>query len=262
MASTGSPLTGRGSIPCARSRSSTPTRPGSSSASSASSSSASAPIVATPAATSRTSRLGPDAGQRANRQPGQERRLPAPRHDGDPAGLSGVRRDLRDDLAGGDAQRAREPHALAHRELHQLGLLARVAVGQHEVALVDPDLLDHRRHLVHERPHPRATTRGTSLWSGRTNITLRAAAAGLGARHRRADAVPAGLVARRGHDAAAVRVAADDHGLAPQPRISVELHRREECVEVEMRDHECNLARSGARSGRGGSRRPVHYGWS
>src|SRR5206468_785583 len=67
-------------------------------------------------------------------------------------------------------------------------------------------------------------------------------------------AVAARLIARRRHDTPPVRVASHDNGFPPQRRIAVELHRREEGVQVEVRDHECNLARSGARSGRG--RRP------
>ena len=232
-------------------RSSTPTRPGSSSASRASSSSASAPIVATPAADE--PHLAPWAPPRAACAPPATPGTPPPRRRGTTviaARLSGVRRDLRDDLAGRDAQRAREPHPLAHGQLHELGLLARVAVGQHEVALVDPDLLDHRRHLAHERPHP-----ARPLPVGLCGRAARTPPAGSGGGPRRSTS-PSGCRSGAPRSSPSPRRRARRgcrrrHGLAPQPRVPVELHRREECVEVEMRDHECNLTRSGARSGRG-----------
>ena len=65
----------------------------------------------------------------------------------------------------------------------------------------------------------------------------RAAPVGLGGAHRRADAEPAGLVAGRGDDAAAARIAADDERLAAQLGPVELLDGGEERVEVEVRDH-------------------------
>jgi len=101
---------------------------------------------------------------------------------------------------------------------------------------------------VHERPHAGRPLPVRAV-IGPDEDDARAAAASLGARHRRADPVPARFIAGRGDDAAAVGVAADDDGLPAQAGITVELHGGEEGVEVEVRDHECNLARSGATFG-------------
>src|SRR2546423_778811 len=58
----------------------------------------------------------------------------------------------------------------------------------------------------------------------------------LGAAHRREDPVLACDVVRRGDDAAAVRVAADDERLLLELRLLQLLDRREERVEIEVRD--------------------------
>ena len=112
--------------------------------------------------------LGPHPGQRAHGSGARNAASPPGGTYGDPARLARVRGDLRDHLAGRDAERAREPHPLAHAQLDQRRLLARVAVGQHQVALVDPDLLDHRRHARDERPDlPRPVPVGRGGRAGR-----------------------------------------------------------------------------------------------
>jgi proteasome accessory factor C len=65
---------------------------------------------------------------------------------------------------------------------------------------------------------------------------VRAAPQRLGRAHRRADAVPARLVARRRHHTPPARVAADDDRLAAKLRALELFDRREERVEVEVRD--------------------------
>ena len=236
IASAGSAATGRGSMPRARRRSSSPTRPGRSAARRPSSSSASRPIVVTPASASRALSLGADAGQRPHGQRRQERGLAARGHDRDPARLAGVRADLGHHLAGRDPERAREPQALAHGQLDQGGLLAGVALGQHQVALVDAHLLDHRGQARDQRPHPpRPVPVGAVV--GRQEHHLGTAAAGLGAAHGRADAVLARLVAGRRHHPAPGRIAAHDHRPPAQLGVPVQLDRRKEGIEVEMRDH-------------------------
>ena len=105
----------RGSIPCARSRSSGPSEPGRSARSSAS-----------PRAGERADRVDagrskprfgtwPDAREEADRERGEESRLRSRRDDRDSAGLSAVRGDLADDLRRSDAERAREARRRARR---------------------------------------------------------------------------------------------------------------------------------------------------
>ena len=93
-----------------------------------------------------------------------------------PPGLRASEPILATTLQVADAERAREPHALAHGELHQRRLLARIALGEHEVALVDPDLLHHRRDALRRATTPAATTRGRC--GGRAAGTRRAGSGG------------------------------------------------------------------------------------
>ena len=182
-----------------------------------------------------------DPGQQADRERREERGLAAGPHDRQPAGLAPVGGDLGDDLRAREPERARELRARADHGLHRLGERARVVEGRRdlaevEVALVDPGLLDRRHDLAHERPDLAASTRGRATCRGRTNVTVRAAAQRLGARHRREDAVAPRRVVRGRDDAAAVRVAADDERPPAQLGALELLHGGEEGVQVEVRD--------------------------
>ena len=193
------------------------------------------------------SRRRAGARRRAGRSPAaragqrrEERRLAPRPDDGQSAGLVPVGRDLRDDLRGRDAERAREPRPRAHDGLHGLGERAGVVEGgrdlaEIEVALVDPGLLDGRHDVAHDRPHL-ARVLAVERHPRPHEDRLRAAAQGLRAGHRRDDAEAPRDVVRRRDDAAPVRVAADDERHASELGALQLLDRREERVEVEMRD--------------------------
>ena len=154
-----------------------------------------------------------------------------------PPGLCAVGGHLGHHLAGGDAQRARQPHALPHRAPHGVGGLGRALVGQLQVALVQAEHLDGRRHRAHQLPH--AARPLAVVGDVRTHEDhLGAAAQRLRAAHRRADAERPGGVAGRRHDAAPVRIAAHHHRPPAQLRTAVDLHRGEERVDVEVGDHQ------------------------
>jgi hypothetical protein len=128
----------------------------------------------------------------------------------------------------------------ADGRLHGLGHGARPAeVRRHlthvQVALVEPCALDLRHHLAHCTPH-RLRVLLVEPVARAQEHGLRAAAKGLGARHRGVDPVPARDVVRRRDDAAPVRVAADHERPGAQLRVLKLLHGREERVQVEVRD--------------------------
>ena len=159
--------------------------PGSTCRSSASPSAASSPIVSTPAASEPRRGARPDPRQHPDRERREERRLAPGPDDRQPAGLAAVGGDLRDDLRGRDAERAREPRARPHDRPHRLGERARVVEGgrdlaEIEIALVDPRLLDRRARCRARSTRPRASTRGRATSRGRTKT-----ASGSGAAPRR-----------------------------------------------------------------------------
>ena len=230
----------RGSIPSARSRSSGPIVPGSTTRSSASLSAASSPTVFTPAAREPQLGLRADAGQRPHRERRQEARLGPGRHDGDPAGLAPVGGDLADDLRRRDAERARERRRGAHGRLHRLGHRPGAGEGRDdgaeiEVALVDADLLDARHDLADRAPDGLRVLPVERMARAHED-DLGAAAERLGGAHRRPDPEPPGDVVRGRDDAAALRVAADDERPRAQRRVLQLLDGGEERVEVEMRE--------------------------
>ena len=152
-------------MPCARSRSSRPTWPGSSARRSRSVSAASAPTVVTPAAASRASARGPTPGSARTGNGARNAASVPGRHDGDPAGLAPVGRDLRDDLRRRDAERAGEARRRAHGGLHRLGDRAGAAKSaatrrEVEVALVEPGALDAAARPRARPPRRPASTRG------------------------------------------------------------------------------------------------------
>ena len=227
-------------MPRARSRSSGPSFPGSSMRSFASSSAARSPIVSTPDAPQALFRPRAHARQPAHVERREKPGLPPRGHNREAARLAAVARDLGDDLAAGDAQRAGKARRAAHRRLYRLRNRARPAeVGGHladvEVALVHPGSLDRRHHLAHRGPDRLRVLRVEPL-ARRDEDRLRATAECLRARHRRVDPEPARHVVGRRHHPAAVRVAADDERLLPQLGLLELLHRSKERVEVEVRD--------------------------
>ena len=231
-------------MPRARSRSRRPTFPGSSRRRSASSRAASCPIVSSPAARSRCSDLGPDAGELAHVERREKRRFPPRRHDEQPARLPQVARHLGDDLARRDTERAREARRAAHCRLHGLGHTpcleeVRGDVGHVEVALVDAGALDRRHDMPHRVPDG-ARIVAVQRVSGRDEDRMRAAALRLGTAHRRVDAEAPRLVVRGCNDAAALRVASDDQRLPAQRRVLQLLDGCEEGIEIEMRDDHRN----------------------
>ena len=116
-----------------------------------------APIVSIPAATSRSSARGPTPGRSRIGNGARNAASRPGRTTVRPPGLAAVGRDLRDDLRGRDAERAREPRPRPHDGAHRLGERARVVerrrdLAEVEVALVDPGLLDRRHDLADRRP--------------------------------------------------------------------------------------------------------------
>ncbi len=233
---------GRGSIPRARSRRSGPSFPGSSRrrVSSAQSGQVADRLDRRGAEALLGARA--DSGKAAHREGSEKHRLAARGHDGQAAGLAPVARDLRDDLAGGDAERAGEARGPAHRGLHCLGDGPRAAevrchLADVQVALVHAGALDGRHDLPHRVPD-RARVLPVEPVTRPQEDRLRAAAQRLGARHRRVDPEAARRVVGRRHHPAPVRVAADDERLLAQLRRLELLHRGEERVQVEVgEDH-------------------------
>ena len=107
--------------------------------------------------------------------------------------------------------------------------------GDVEERLVDRDRLDLRREPAKDG-HDVARRLLVAPAVDRQEHAVRAAPDRLAQRHRRVDAEPARLVARRRHDPAAARVAADDDRLAAQLRAVALLDGREERVEVDVED--------------------------
>ena len=184
-----------------------------------------------------------DARQLADVERREELGLTAQRNDGDPAGLAPVARDLRDDLAARDPERARQVRRASHGGLDRLGESpGREEVGrlvaQVEVALVDPGLLDDRRDLADRRPDaPRELA--VAVVARTDEHRARAAAPRLRAAHRGVDAEAARDVVRGRDDPAALRVAADDERLRAQARVVEFLDGGEEGIQVDVRDDHC-----------------------
>ena len=149
----------RGSIPRARSRSSRPDLArGARRAARRPRATASPPIVAMPAAASRSSARGPTPGRTRVGERREEPGLPSRGHDRDPARLAAVRGDLAHDLRRRDAERARQRRGAADRDLHRLRQASRArrttssTAAEVEVALVEPGALDARHDLADRRP--------------------------------------------------------------------------------------------------------------
>ena len=155
-----------------------------------------------------------DTRQHPDRERREERRLAARPDDGQAAWLAAVGGDLRDQLRGRDAERARQPRPRPDDGAHGLGQGARVVerrrdLAEVEIALVDPRLFDGGYDLADDRPHlPRVLAVDRHARANEHGVGQRRSASA----HDIADtiAVPPRDVVRRRDHAAAVRVAADD----------------------------------------------------
>src|SRR5581483_4961928 len=160
--------------------------------------------------------------------------------DGEPAGLPPVGGDLRNDLAGCDAERARERGGAADGRLDRLGHAPGGEevvrdLTQVQVALVQPRALDGRDDLADRGPDGLRVL-AVERVAGPYEDGVGTAAERLPAAHRRVDAEGAGDVVRGRNHAAAVRVAAHDQRRAAEARILELLDRGVERIQVEVRD--------------------------
>ncbi len=207
-------------------------------------------------ACSRASDFGPDARQRAQRQRRQERRLGARGHHGH-AGR----------LARGPRRSWRRPSTCRSRTRPRARSRSRITLLQAAQVLGAPSATSRRpcpsdrgsprrcrpartagQRSPTRRPHARASGGGRRPWSGRTKTACGTAPAGLGGAHRRAHAELPRLVARGGHHAAAVGVAADDERQAGELRALQHLDGGEEGVEVEVGDDPAHRGRQATRA--------------
>ena len=165
-----------------------------------------------PAARRRSSDRGPTPG-RTRTSNGARKAASRPADDDDAAGLTPVARDLRDHLARRCRASTRAPSRRApppapprrptappgrRRRPRRAGGSPRRARSARRSA------------RPRARPPRPSARRPVARVARAEEDGLRTAAARLGAAHRRVDAEPARLVVRGRHDAAAVRVAADD----------------------------------------------------
>ena len=123
------------------------------------------PASRSPSARSRSSVRGPIPGSSRSVERREESGLAARAHDRHPSRLAPVARDLRDDLRGADAERARERSGAAHGRLHRLGDDAGVRkvgadLASVEEALVEPRALDGGHDAAHGLPDGAASSRG------------------------------------------------------------------------------------------------------
>ena len=165
----------------------------------------------------------------------EELELAVGRDEEQPVGLGDRARDLGEELRAGDADRDRQADPLEHLAPQTDRDLGRGARDSSEAAdveerLVDRQPFDQRGRVGEDLEHRLARFR-VRLHARRHDDGARAEQARLAAAHRGVDAEGLRLVARGEHDPAA-----DDHGLAPQPRIVALLDRCEERVEVGMQD--------------------------
>jgi hypothetical protein len=174
---------------------------------------------------------GPHPPEPLDREAVEKRELELGRHDQQAVGFGHAARDLGEELGSGDADRDREPDALADVEAQprrDLEGRARDAFQPADVEerLVDRQALHQRRRVVEDREDRLARLR-VGRHPGLDHDRVRAQPAGLRTTHCRADAVRLGLVAGREHDPGA-----DDDGPPAQPGVVALLDRRVERVEV------------------------------
>ena len=160
-------------------------------------------------------------------------------HDGQSVGLAAVARDLRHVLGGGDADGDREArgfeHGAAHRLAHRLRPAEELLASGHvDECLVEAQWLDERRE-VPEGPHDGLRDRLIAREPRREHDRVRASPPGDGHRHRAADSIRSGLVARGGYHAARSGPP-DQQRLAAKLRPVELLDRREERVHVRVQD--------------------------
>ena len=192
-----------------------------------------------------------DARQDAGRERREEARLATGRDDGDAAGLATVGRDLAHDLRRRHAEGAGERRRAAHSDLHRLRDPPRLRKGpdhrfEVEVALVEARALQAGNDLRDRRPHGlRVLTVERMSWAEEDD--LGAAPERLRGAHRGADPEAARDVVRGRDDTAPARVAADDERPRAKGRILELLDRREEGVEIEVREDRHGSAKATVR---------------
>jgi hypothetical protein len=196
----------------------------------------------------------PDAPQPLDRERVEECQLAVRRHDEQAVRLGDGARHLGEVLGPGHPHGDGQADPLANltpQPGRDLGRRAREPPhpAHVEERLVDREALDERRGLVEQLEHRLARV-GVGRHAGLDHDRARAEPAGLGAAHRRADAVGLRLVARREHDAPA-----DDDRAAAKPRFVPLLDGRIERVQVGVQDrylsgHEHMFARRSDESAR------------
>ena len=180
-------------------------------------------------------RLRADSGNQRGRRGGEPGTRLLAREDHESRRLLGVRGDLGDELVGADPDGARQLCALSdlrHQPAHR-----GVREGERrevEVGLVESHHLDALRRGANH-PHELARTLAVGREVGLDEDRFRAEPTGARSGHRRADPVPACLVARRGDHRAWSR-SGDHHRLAEQLRAPRALDRDVEGVDVEVGD--------------------------
>ena len=209
----------------------------------AASSAASSPIVVTPSLASVSSILGPTPQSRRTGSGARKAASVAGSDHRQAVGLAHVGGDLGHELGARDADRGGELRLVADRLLEVAadrlaGAERPLAAGRVEERLVDRDRLDAVAEALQDRHDARGLAR-VALHVGVQIDAFRAAAPRLGDRHRARDAEAPRLVGRGRDDAApasALRVGADDHGLAAQLGPVALLDRRVERVHVDVQD--------------------------
>ncbi len=149
------------------------------------------------------------------------------------------RRELGEELVGGDPDRAAELELVTHVGANALGDLRALAeqaqgAGDVEERLVERQGFDQGRVSTEDLVDLRADLR-VQLVVARQEHRVGAAAAGDRRRERRVHSVPARLVRRRGHHAT-VAGSADDDRLPREFRPPPQLHRHVERIHVDVED--------------------------
>ena len=182
---------------------------------------------------------GADAPEATHLQGMEEVELRARLDDQETVRFREIARQLGHHLGSRHPDRCREPDVSAHPSANRDGdLRARTVeasgTGDVEERFVERDRLDHRRERV-EHGHDLGAGFVISVEARSQEHAVRAGSPRPPHRGGRIHAELAGLVARRGHDAAGSE-AAHDHGPPPQTRIVELLDRRVERVEIDVED--------------------------
>src|SRR5262245_37650616 len=183
---------------------------------------------------------GPNPGQVARGERGEEGALRAGEDLRDPPRLREVPRHLRRGAVGGDPDRHGEGGLRADRARHPLGRPERPPVqalgpGQVREEVVDRGDLDERRPALEDRAHRLPRRRGV-LGAPPEEDPVGAAPRRLPQAHPGRDPSRARLVGAGHHEVPLPRKPPDDHRTTAQGRLARDLDRGEERVDVDMRD--------------------------